>query len=235
MKMKTFALSCIATATIAVGSASAATYSVYDQFAISGNAITAANFAFGYAASNYAGSDTITSFSTFQAACGGDVLASCATVNGGLPGIFKPVGDYDVAGTAFFEAGELNLHPGGNSEVVVVQFIAPIAGFYNFAGAFSYNDILPTGVDVAAYLGGASQIANAIGDFDFNATLTAGQKVNFAVGAAGNWTFDSTGFELVITGPDRTGAVPEPSAWAMMILGFGAAGTLLRRRRSLLA
>lgn len=27
------------------------------------------------------------------------------------------------------------------------------------------------------------------------------------------------------------GVVPEPSTWAMMILGFGAAGTLLRRRR----
>jgi hypothetical protein len=27
------------------------------------------------------------------------------------------------------------------------------------------------------------------------------------------------------------GAVPEPSTWAMMILGFGAAGALLRRRR----
>ena len=231
MKMKTFVLSCIATATLAAGPVSAATYSVYDQFAIAGNAITAANFAFGYAASSYAGADAISSFNTFQAACGGDVLASCATLNGGLPGIFKPVGDYDVTGTAFFEAGELNLHPGPSSEVVVVQFIAPTAGLYNFAGAFSYNDVLPTGVDVAAYLGGVSQIANAIGDFDFDATLTAGQKVNFAVGAAGNWTFDSTGFELTVTGPDRTGAVPEPGAWALMILGFGAAGATLRLRR----
>jgi hypothetical protein len=31
------------------------------------------------------------------------------------------------------------------------------------------------------------------------------------------------------------GAVPEPGAWALMILGFGAAGTALRRRRSLAA
>jgi hypothetical protein len=30
-------------------------------------------------------------------------------------------------------------------------------------------------------------------------------------------------------------AVPEPAAWAMMILGFGAAGAVLRRRRALLA
>ena len=29
-----------------------------------------------------------------------------------------------------------------------------------------------------------------------------------------------------------TAAVPEPGAWALMILGFGGAGTVLRRRRS---
>jgi len=28
-----------------------------------------------------------------------------------------------------------------------------------------------------------------------------------------------------------TGPVPEPGAWALMILGFGAAGAMLRRRR----
>ncbi|HEX7945974.1 MAG TPA: PEPxxWA-CTERM sorting domain-containing protein [Phenylobacterium sp.] len=30
-----------------------------------------------------------------------------------------------------------------------------------------------------------------------------------------------------------SGAVPEPATWAMMILGFGAAGSLLRRRRAM--
>lgn len=32
-----------------------------------------------------------------------------------------------------------------------------------------------------------------------------------------------------------TAAVPEPSTWAMMLLGFGGLGALLRRRRSVLA
>lgn len=34
--------------------------------------------------------------------------------------------------------------------------------------------------------------------------------------------------------PPPTAAVPEPSAWAMMILGLGAAGSVLRRRRTAL-
>lgn len=36
-------------------------------------------------------------------------------------------------------------------------------------------------------------------------------------------------------GGGGNGAVPEPATWAMMILGFGAAGTMLRRRRALVA
>ena len=31
------------------------------------------------------------------------------------------------------------------------------------------------------------------------------------------------------------GGIPEPATWAMMIMGFGAAGTVLRRRRTLIA
>ncbi|WP_337185219.1 PEPxxWA-CTERM sorting domain-containing protein [Phenylobacterium sp.] len=42
----------------------------------------------------------------------------------------------------------------------------------------------------------------------------------------------SRGLSVVPQGaPGGVGAIPEPGAWAMMILGFGAVGALLRRRR----
>ena len=49
-------------------------------------------------------------------------------------------------------------------------------------------------------------------------------------------TFATTA-DIAGTGQTRFGgmvadtAVPEPATWAMMILGFGAAGSMIRRRR----
>ena len=36
---------------------------------------------------------------------------------------------------------------------------------------------------------------------------------------------------LTVTSDEKIGAVPEPGAWALMILGFGGVGSALRRRR----
>jgi len=55
----------------------------------------------------------------------------------------------------------------------------------------------------------------------------------------GNWnditaTFPSGGYVIEYS-LSPGGAIPEPSSWALMILGFGAAGSLLRRRRAIAA
>jgi type VI secretion system secreted protein VgrG len=50
---------------------------------------------------------------------------------------------------------------------------------------------------------------------------------------SGRDDFGSKGY-AGIAGPD-TGAVPEPASWAMLIMGFGAIGASMRRRRALAA
>ena len=46
-------------------------------------------------------------------------------------------------------------------------------------------------------------------------------------GAANYITFDN-----ITLGAATPGGVPEPSTWAMMLLGFGAVGIAMRRRRT---
>ena len=44
------------------------------------------------------------------------------------------------------------------------------------------------------------------------------------------WTFENSGGAITV--PGATGGVPEPTTWAMMILGFGAMGAAMRRTRA---
>ncbi|MEW5687592.1 MAG: PEPxxWA-CTERM sorting domain-containing protein [Pseudomonadota bacterium] len=46
-------------------------------------------------------------------------------------------------------------------------------------------------------------------------------------GNSGNWVMD----DLTYSVGDFAAPAPEPATWAMMILGFGAAGAVIRRRR----
>ena len=55
----------------------------------------------------------------------------------------------------------------------------------------------------------------------------------FGVATAPGVTFTSDSGALL--GSGQTGAIPEPGTWALMIGGFGIAGSMLRRRRTVLA
>jgi len=66
-------------------------------------------------------------------------------------------------------------------------------------------------------------VGGAVKD-QFNALNHSSPAAGFPT--AGFWT-------ATLPPPDRGGGgVPEPAAWALMLTGFGAAGAMLRRRRS---
>ena len=50
-------------------------------------------------------------------------------------------------------------------------------------------------------------------------------------GRTNAWAFDI----LNVNSAAQVGAVPEPGTWALMLIGFGAVGASLRRRRSVSA
>lgn len=214
--------------------ASAASYVAYDQFQLVDGAVQTGDFEVGYFTGAFAG--MATAYPTTQAQCGGNPGVFC--VRNGEASVAKAVaGTYDPPGTSFFQADFLNLHA-DTGVGTVVQFIAPTAGLYSFGGSYQAHDVSPTGVDIAGYVGTTQRFADTFTggsrSFNFDANLTAGQRVSFILGAAGNYTYDSTGFALTVTGAD-VGGVPEPSTWAMMILGFFGMGASVRRRRRMVA
>lgn len=83
----------------------------------------------------------------------------------------------------------------------------------------------------------------------FKLTLSSGDSINFfnTIGtpatdigsngnlATGHWSVDLQGFDQVgaeVRGAGVVTAVPEPSTWAMMMLGFGALAFFAYRRRA---
>ena len=71
--------------------------------------------------------------------------------------------------------------------------------------------------------------SEAFGFTNFSTTATA---VGVSTELAFNFQHDLTYFALDnVSVTAVNGAVPEPATWAMMLMGFGAMGVLLRRRR----
>ena len=64
--------------------------------------------------------------------------------------------------------------------------------------------------------------------FERFVTLRLSQSLSYSVAGGPTYREDRLGTVAVSA---ETGAVPEPSTWAMMLLGFGGIGIALRRRR----
>ena len=119
------------------------------------------------------------------------------------------------------------------------------------AGAFTntFNFLTPIGFNLA----NATISSSALGgnNIDFTSVLLNGSA--FALNPAGTFEFGSRAAISLIAGGNNTlivngtntgnsafagtltfaaqSAVPEPSTWAMMLLGFGAVGFSMRRKR----
>lgn len=61
-------------------------------------------------------------------------------------------------------------------------------------------------------------------------TLRLSQSLSYSVAGGPTYREDRLGTVAVSA---RTGAVPEPASWAMMLIGFGGIGIALRRRRQI--
>jgi len=121
------------------------------------------------------------------------------------------------------------------------SFVAGDTGTYNlswlhagrsnsqFSGNQNY-DVLVNGVVVASSSTVTYENWGAVGSSNFN--LVAGQAYTVRFQGLVETDFPATFIDAVsLNAAAPVGGIPEPSTWAMLILGFGAIGGALRSRR----
>jgi hypothetical protein len=214
------------------GSTQAATYSAVGEFSSSTSNGPVWGYGTGVTGTSFA------PYANFVAGCLGSGFACWQTptpVDLVPTVIANLTGSTQDVSTIVFPDDVLLLHPGPVSPAgftdSIVQFTAPTAGKYDVSGFFETLDVDSHGVGVTIAANG--DILNSwalpghgIQNFNELVNLAAGQTIDFGVSVDdGDFYFDSTGLSATIT------SVPEPGAWALILLGFSALGVAMRSRR----
>lgn len=106
-------------------------------------------------------------------------------------------------------------------------FLEPkLEGLNSTTGVINFNTLL-TGMTVFALHAGGAGDGNQ-GTFFFQFDAGAGVDV---ITITDRLNSNATGLSNAALFQTGQGAVPEPATWAMMLLGFGAMGVSIRRRR----
>ena len=114
---------------------------------------------------------------------------------------------------------------------VTVSFLNNTGGGNDLGGTYVISDLGATTLGSGVGNPRASGTYSALSGLSaFNGTsvsgawtLTIADQVGLDAGNLRSWDLSLTGV---------SGAVPEPATWAMMLIGFGAIGVSMRRRRS---
>jgi hypothetical protein len=118
-----------------------------------------------------------------------------------------------------------------------------LTGFLNVASAGTYSLSLGSDDGSELFINGASAIDND-GDHAFNTltdnvTLNAGANaieiIQFEDGGSTGLTFGVNNAVATLSTTNGSGGVPEPAAWALMLVGFGGLGAMLRTHRRAVA
>ena len=142
----------------------------------------------------------------------------------------------DVAGGGTFTQLVVDPQPFFNALQFSVQLVQDGFIFVDYLLAGSATWGTPTGTNPFA------QSGNQLRDYQLTATggdvlsairiTSCASAISCNVGGGGNGVGIFLQKQNSITVTDRAGnPVPEPATWAMMLVGFGAAGYSLRRRR----
>jgi hypothetical protein len=126
-----------------------------------------------------------------------------------------------------------NVHSPGPNPVSYVNFINPVTNLsidYGKIGALPGGFVEWDAIDGSGNLVGLQSITGgAAVNITYNAGPLVIKSLIFSASASGDGYITGLRFD-----PLRS-AVPEPSSWAMMIVGFGIVGGCLRRKENVMA
>lgn len=188
--------------------------------------------------SAYLSSNGVISFGASNTSYGNVDLTQ--TQVSGSPGIFTYWDDLvtynDPSQGVFYQT--IGSTPGKRQFVV-----QEVANRYSYGGAsINFQTVLDeaSGDILVRY----TQTAFGLAGLDDGASATVGIQGNQSLGQYVQWSVNSPVLQdnqsICFTSNanaacsaivDHTGSVPEPATWALMIMGFGGAGAMLRRRR----
>jgi len=149
------------------------------------------------------------------------------TLNGATVGVNE--GGSGYSGTLYGDSTHYLTVPGGAS--ATLTSVRALNAFSLYMGSpDTYNSIRfigANGYDVT--LSGAQLSQGYVGQ-----SWDWGQRINFDFGSnTVNQIILSSGSNSFEVDNFAVAAVPEPASWALMIMGFGSAGAMIRRRRAI--
>jgi len=236
--------------------ASATVWNAVSDFSTSSNPNGAWEYGYGTAGQTFSADSDTRTFSLGPTPLWSRYRDDPITLPDGNPMVAENMGAAYNWSTVVVPTGVLWVHPGKVWDTLV-QWTAPTAGTYSYSGEFELLDINPTGIIGEVYGGqvgdatelysglllgpGANQSTMTPGGsetFSGTVSLLAGETLTFAVNKDGFFGGDSTGLKATITSSGisaglratMTSSIPEPSTWAMVLLGFAGLSFAACRR-----
>ncbi|MBL8554548.1 MAG: PEPxxWA-CTERM sorting domain-containing protein [Phenylobacterium sp.] len=149
---------------------------------------------------------------------------------------FKILGGDAVTVSFELSGNQRSADPTSTDRFLASLFYDPVVDVGAVLRAGPWTSLVPVDPPAGNGFGFTARIAAGTGFQTYSISFVAPQDMQFAFQISGFGPLPNDGLGPILRSvsvdvADPAGGVPEPATWAMMLLGFGGLGGVLRRRR----